>query len=86
MDNSIEINREKGRQKLRELQITFTEFKRRVSAMMTYPNVFDEDDWVSYFNSYAEGVCNYFETIEEFAANHFLFFTEEEHGTQLKTP
>lgn len=82
--NEFEENIQKGLQKLRELGITFTEFKNRVSVMHTNPKVFDEDDWVRLYKSYAEGVCKYYETIEEFATNSFQDFTDDEHETQLK--
>jgi hypothetical protein len=83
--NKIEINQENGKRILRQRSINFTVFKYSLSKILNGTKSFNEDEWTSHYNSYAESVGrDGFEPVKTWAREYFQLWTEGEHRAWLK--
>jgi hypothetical protein len=74
----------KGMKEARKRGINFITFKMVVGACLVKPS-FSEEFWIHLYESYCETLFGYDETVEEWAEEHFMEWTNEGNGTELKT-
>lgn len=84
--NRIELTVERGKKILRDENINFSMFKALLPNFLHHTNRLDEDDWVSYYNSYAGcvGAANRYELVGDWAKEWFQDYNKDDHRIWLK--